>query len=108
MLPDGLAEAFPVLGVAKSVIKRGPRHSGSSRGDLDPADLQPFHHLGEAAALFIPEQRVSRDPHVGEVQLTALDALVAQLGKVARDVKSLESIGFVDQQNADPAMRWVC
>src|SRR5699024_2834028 len=102
MLPDLLAEALPLLRVTHRVLERGPAHTDRPRGHLDPADLQAPHHLGEPLALDPAEQRRTRNPHPVEGQLTALHALVAELGQVPTD---LETRTFLHEQDADAAVR---
>jgi hypothetical protein len=51
VLPDRLSERFPLLGVAQRVFQGGARDTQRPAGNLDPADLQPAHHLREPLPL---------------------------------------------------------
>ena len=59
VLPDRLAEALALLRVAQRVLEGGPGDAERPGGDLDAADLQALHHLGEAVALGSPPSSAS-------------------------------------------------
>ena len=82
VLPDRHAERLPFLGVAQRVVERRPGDADRPAGDLDPAGLEPGHHLAEALALDAAEQGVARHVAVVEVQLARLDALVPELRQI--------------------------
>src|SRR6516225_3371208 len=48
--PDRLPEGLPLLRVPQRVLQRGPGHPDRPRRDLDPAEFEPVHHLGEPGA----------------------------------------------------------
>src|SRR5665647_2714365 len=85
VLPDRHPEALPLLGVPQGVLERGAPHSQGATRHLQPADLEPAHHLGEAGALKMAEQRRHRHAHLLESDLAALHTLVTELGQVARE-----------------------
>src|SRR3954468_14349149 len=60
VLPDRLAEALPLLGVAQGVVERGLADPEGARGDLDAAGLEAAHHLPEPAAGVPAEHRGGR------------------------------------------------
>ena len=100
----GTPNALPVLGVAQGVVERRPGDADRPAGDLDPSGLEPGHHLAEALALDAAEQRVGRHMAVVEVQLARLDALVAELGQIARH---REARNLLDEQDRDAPVRRV-
>jgi len=85
VLPDRYPEALPLLGVAQRVVERGLRDAHRPGRDLDAADLQALHHLCEPTARRATEQRPGWCVVVIKGQLTALDALITELGQVTRD-----------------------
>src|SRR5207244_13588487 len=101
-LPDGLAEALPMLRVLERVGQRRGADPERARRDLDASDLQATHHLCEPESLLAAEQGGHRDAVVIEGQLTAFDALVPQLGQVTRHRKAGT---LLDEQDAHPTLR---
>src|SRR5665811_474361 len=85
VLPDRHPEALALLGVLQRVLECGASHSQGATGHLQSADLEPAHHLGEAGALGLAEQRRHRNAHLLEGDLAALHTLVTELGQVARE-----------------------
>src|SRR4029077_19949538 len=102
VLPDRLAERLPLLRVARRVLQRGLGHAERPGRDLDPAYLQAAHHLPEPLALEPAQQRAGRDPVVGEAELAALYALVAELRQVAGHG---EAGAWFGQDDADAGVR---
>ncbi len=65
----------------------------AARGDVDAADLERVHHLAEAlaqAGVLAAEDHVRRAPVAVEDELGGLDALVAHLLDLGRDVEARE------------------
>ena len=60
MLADRLAEGLADLGVADRVVERGLGEADAARRDVDPAELEPGHHLLEAVAFLAADQAVGR------------------------------------------------
>ncbi len=85
VLPDRLAEALALLRVGERILERGGRDTQGAGGDLQTTGLESLHHVGEALAGLAAEDRVGGDAVVVETQFARLDALVTQLGQVARD-----------------------
>ena len=79
VLDDRLAEGVPDLRVGDAQLKGAEGDSAAAGGDVDPADLDPVHHLVEALARGPAENPVGGDADVMQDQLGRVDALVAHL-----------------------------
>src|SRR3954465_15535150 len=102
VLPDRLAERLALLGVTGRIRERGLGHPHRPRGHLDPADLQPPHHLLPSHARLAAEHRAGRHPHPVEDQLTGLHTAVTELGDLLRDG---QPVARLDQQDAHAPVR---
>src|SRR5215211_5719858 len=91
VLGDRLAERLALLRVAQAQLERALRDADAAGGDVDPADLERVHHLGEALA---EAGVLAAEDHPGgalvavEDQLCRLDALVAHLLDLGRHVEA--------------------
>src|SRR5260221_14074434 len=100
MPPGWLPEGLALLRVPQRVLQRGPRHADRPRGDIDPAELEPAHHLPKALAFLGPEERLARALVAVEHDLAALQPLVTELGQVPGDREAGAPLG---EQDADAA-----
>ncbi len=79
-------------------------------GDVDPADLDAVHHLGETAAGGAAEHAVARQPEVAEQGLGGVDALVAHLVDLAGDGQAgqhlAEADGLLHQEGGEVLVRF--
>src|SRR5258708_13158740 len=100
MPPDWLPEGLALLRVAEGVLQRGRGHADGPRGDIDPAELEPAHHLPKALAFLGPEERLARALVAVEHDLAALQPLVTELGQVPGD---REAGALLGEQDADAA-----
>src|ERR1035441_4667207 len=104
VLPDRLAERLAFLRVPERVVEGGPAHAEGTGGDLDTAELQALHHLGEPLPLGQAEQAGDRGAVAVEGKLAALHPLVTELGQVTGDGEARPRLG---QQDADAGMPWL-
>ena len=91
MLGDRLAERLALLRVAQRELERALGDADAAGGDVDAADLERVHHLREAlveARLLAAEDVLGRAAVAVEDQLGRLDALVAHLLDLRRDVEA--------------------
>src|SRR6476659_3087863 len=95
---DRLAEGLPFLAVAERQLQGALGDSDAAGGDVDPADLERVHHLHEAlaeAGLLAAEDALGRALVAVVDELGRLDALVAHLLDLGRDVEALEVAGVL-------------
>src|SRR6476620_12057056 len=97
---DRLAEGLPFLAVAKGKLEGALGDADAAGGDVDAADLKRIHHLHEALAetrLLAAEDALRRALVAVVDELSRLDALVAHLLDLGRDVEALEValVGFL-------------
>ena len=85
MLGDRLAEGPALLGIGHGQLEGADGHAARAGRDVDAANLDPVHHLIEAAtaASRPAEDRAGRQPDAVEHHLGGLDALVAHLVDLA-------------------------
>src|SRR3954447_11057305 len=98
VLGDRLAERLALLGVLDRQLEGALGQADAAGGDVDAADLERVHHLREAlveAAVLAAEDRVRRRLVAVEDQLGRLDALVAHLLDLGRDVEAGERAGVL-------------
>ena len=84
VLGDLLAEGLPLLGVRDAELESPPRDTATTRGNVDPADFDPIHHLVEALARARRRGLAGVDAVAVEEHLGGVDALVAHLLDLAR------------------------
>ena len=75
------------------LIERGLRKADAARGDVDAAELESSKRMLEPEALLPADQPVGRNDIVLEHQFGGVDALVAQLLKLAADLKAIAFFG---------------
>jgi hypothetical protein len=91
VLGDRLAERLALLRVAEPELERALGDADAAGGDVDPADLERVHHLREA---LVEPGLLAAEDHLGgaavavEHELGRLDALVAHLLDLGRDVEA--------------------
>src|SRR3954447_1290469 len=100
VLGDRLAEGLPFLAIAEGQLEGALADADAAGGDVDPADLERVHHLHEALAdsrVLAAEDALGRALVAVVDELGRLDALVAHLLDLGRDVEALEVplVGFL-------------
>src|SRR3954452_6062842 len=98
VLGDRAAEGLALLWVAQGALERALGGGGGPGADVHAADLQRVHHLREAlveALLLAAEDAVGGGAVSVEDELGGLDALVAHLLELRRDVEALEVAGVL-------------